>query len=204
METLKRTSACLLLILVIILSSDATTKGKLLYSLVQIVKFCKYYSFFKFNSSDDECSDESFSERTRSIAEITPKTVIQKETYVNDDKRFGALNTVDNDLSTQAVTPATGSVETWLKLGFDETKFIHKVLIYYGFFTNWFDPSSWSCALSVDSFKHCVDNDNNVDVSVYQGELKQRSCGTLQLTYGLDRNSQIRSTHCFVTLKETL
>jgi hypothetical protein len=48
----------------------------------------------------------------------------------------------------------------------------------------------------VDNFKSCVDNDNNVDVSVYQGEVKQKSCGTLQLTYGLDQSDQIYTLTC--------
>ena len=41
-----------------------------------------------------------------------------------------------------------------------------------------------------------MDNDNNVDVSVYQGEVKQKSCGTLQLTYGLEQSDQIYTLIC--------
>ena len=43
-----------------------------------------------------------------------------------------------------------------------------------------------------------MDNENNVDVSVYQGEVKQKSCGTLQLTYGLDQSDQIYTLICNV------
>ena len=46
------------------------------------------------------------------------------------------------------------------------------------------------------NFKACVDNHNNVDVSVYQGEVKQNSCGTLQLTYGLEQSDQIYTLIC--------
>ena len=49
-----------------------------------------------------------------------------------------------------------------------------------------------------EKFKECVDNDNNVDVSVYKGEVKQKSCGTLQLTYGLKQSDQIYTLVCDV------
>ena len=45
-------------------------------------------------------------------------------------------------------------------------------------------------------FKNCVNVDNDVDVSVYQGEVKQNSCGTLQLTYGLEQSDQIYTLLC--------
>ena len=41
-----------------------------------------------------------------------------------------------------------------------------------------------------------MDNENNVDVSVYQGEVQQKSCGTLQLTYGLEQSDQIYTLIC--------
>ena len=68
-------------------------------------------------------------------------------------------------------------------------------MIYYSFYTNWYHSGSW-CVQSKANFKRCVDNDNNVDVSVYQGEVKQKSCGTLQLTYGLEQSDQIYTLIC--------
>ena len=41
-----------------------------------------------------------------------------------------------------------------------------------------------------------MDSDNNVDVSVYQGDVKQKSCGTLQLIYGLEQSDQIYTLLC--------
>ena len=41
-----------------------------------------------------------------------------------------------------------------------------------------------------------MDSDNNMDVSVYQGDVKQKSCGTLQLTYGLEQSDQIYTLIC--------
>ena len=83
----------------------------------------------------------------------------------------------------------------WIKLEFDKTYFVHKVVIYYWFYTNWYDPNSW-CVRSEANFRACVDNDNNVDVSVYQGEVKQKSCGILKLTYGLEQSDQIYTLLC--------
>ena len=105
-----------------------------------------------------------------------------------------AERAADLDLSTQAGTH-TDNGAGWLKLHFDETYLIEKVIIYNRFYTDWFDPSFF-CAQSEDKFRSCVDNDNNVDVSVYQGEIKQKSCGTLQLTYGLEQSDQIYTLIC--------
>ena len=41
-----------------------------------------------------------------------------------------------------------------------------------------------------------MDIENNADVSVYQGGKKQKSCGTLQLTYGLEQSDQIYTLLC--------
>ena len=41
-----------------------------------------------------------------------------------------------------------------------------------------------------------MNSGNNVDVSVYQGDVKQKSCGTLQLTYGLKQSDQIYTLVC--------
>ena len=101
---------------------------------------------------------------------------------------------MDKDLSTHAVA-STDSDTGWLKVGFHRTYHIHKVVIYYRFFNNWFDPNEW-CVSSNDNFKKCVNDDNDVDVSVYQGGVKQKSCGTLQLTYGLEQSDQIYTLLC--------
>ena len=68
-------------------------------------------------------------------------------------------------------------------------------MVYYRFYTNWYDADS-TCSKDVASFIGCVNNNNNVDVSVYQGEVKQKSCGTLQLTYGLEQSDQIYTLIC--------
>ena len=120
--------------------------------------------------------------------------VTQGKTYNNNEEVYAAAHAVDRDLSTVAAT-STDDGAGWLKLEFDRTYFIHKIIIYYWFFTNWYNPSD-GCVQSEDRFQRCVDDDNNVDVSVYQGEVKQKSCGTLQLTYGLEQSDQIYTLFC--------
>ena len=134
-----------------------------------------------------------FSERSKYIAEITPTSVTQGKTYQNKE-HYAAANVIDRDLSTEAITN-TGNGTGWLKLQFDRTLFIHKIVIYRGFYTDWY-RNGQSCYESESDFRECVDSDNNVDVSVYQGEVKQKSCGTLQLTYGLEQSDQIYTLLC--------
>ena len=126
------------------------------------------------------------------MAEITPKSVTQGKTYQGNENIYAAAHAIDKDLSTYAMTD-TG--DGWLKLEFDKPHLIHKVVLYYVFYTNWYNPNAW-CVQSEARFKQCVDGDTNVDVSVYQGENKQKSCGTLQLTYGLERPDQIYTLIC--------
>ena len=118
----------------------------------------------------------------------------QGKTYQDNEKKHAAAHAIDKDLSTVAATE-TDNGAGWLKLEFDKSYFIHRVVIYYRFYTNWFDYEHF-CAQSEANFRSCVDGDNNVDVSVYQGEVKQKSCGTLQLTDGLEQSDQIYTLLC--------
>ena len=136
---------------------------------------------------------KKLTERSRKIAEISPIKVTKGETNV-DDEKYAAVNAVDRDRATKA---KSFSNPPWLKLEFDKIYFIHRVIINFRFYTDWFDPSD-HCAQSISNFKICVDSNDNVDVSVYQGEVKQKSCGTLQLTYGLEQSDQIYALLCSV------
>ena len=137
-----------------------------------------------------------FSERRQEFAEIKPTSVTQGRTLDGKEAGYSALHAIDNDLSTRAVTETVEGTG-WLKLQIDKTHFIHKAIIYYGFYTNWYThtDSDW-CAESLANYKFCVDQHNNVDVSVYQGDVQQKSCGTLQLTYGLEQTDQIYTLIC--------
>ena len=128
--------------------------------------------------------------RAQEEAEITPTMVKQGKTLFNKP----ATRAIDKDLSTFSTTD-TGDGAGWLKLEFDKTYFIHKVLIHYKFYTNSYLPNQW-CVQNEANFRSCVNDQNNVDVSVYQGEVKQKSCGTLELTYGLKQSDQIYTMLC--------
>jgi hypothetical protein len=102
-------------------------------------------------------------------------------------------NAADRDVSTFSVTDQSDG-KVWLKLEFGKT-FIQKVVIHYIFFNYWYDATYW-CVRSEANFRVCVDLHNNVDVSVHKGEVKQKSCGTLKLTYGLEQSDQIKTLTC--------
>ena len=132
------------------------------------------------------------SERRRELLEITPSSVSNGGVLDN----LVVANAIDRDLSTLSAT-STDNGAGWLKAQFEKTREIHKVIVYYRFYTNWYHGSTGWCEQSVGNFMACVDGHNNVDVSVYQGEVLQKSCGTLQLTYGLEQSDQIYTLICY-------
>ena len=150
--------------------------------------FCESHEKFQFSNY--------FSERSKLIAEITPKSASQGKTRDNDGHYWccSAAYAIDRDLSTMSATD-TDNGAGWLKLDFEKIHYIHKIVIYYRFFTNPYTPNDY-CVHDQARFRSCVDDQNNVDVSVYQGEVKQKSCGTLQLTYGLEQSDQIYTLLC--------
>ena len=133
--------------------------------------------------------------RQDEIAELTPIMVTQGDTRTNDLGPRLAEYAIDKDLSTQSETN-TDNGAGWLKLEFDRAYYIHKVVFYYRFYTDWYDSERFWCAQSVANFRACIHEENNVDVSVYQGDMKQKSCGTLWLTYGLKQSDQIYTLVC--------
>ena len=74
---------------------------------------------------------------------------------------------------------------------------IHKITIYTVFFTDFYDPPTW-CAERISNYNACLKNRNNVNIDVYQGDVKQKKCGTLQLTDGLEQEDQIYKFICGV------
>ena len=131
---------------------------------------------------------------------MNPVRATQGKTFKSNEEEFGAANVLDKDLSTE-ISDGTD----WLKIEFDTTYqyHIHKVLIHYIFFNNWYD-SSYFCAVIEENFKACVNTHNHVDVSVYKGDVKQKSCGTLQLTYGLEQSDQIYALLCNGVIGDTV
>ena len=115
----------------------------------------------------------------------------QGKTYSNNEQCCAAAHATDRNFATISASDTGG---LWLMLKFDRRFFISKIIIYYQFYTNWFSDS-W-CVQTEENFRSCAKSHSNVDVSVYQGDVKQKSCGTLQLTYGLKQSNQIYTLIC--------
>ena len=140
------------------------------------------------HAHDSEPKDE--------IAEITEKTATQEQTWYGNEICCGPKHAIDKNLSTAIVVESTENGTGWLRITFNKTHFIHKVIIYYSYFETFREDSAIWCGRSLENFQFCVNRDSNVDVSVYKGEVKQKSCGTLQLSYGLERSDQIYEIVC--------
>ena len=134
------------------------------------------------------------SDRKEEVNEITPKKVTQGNTTNGNEEFWGAKNAVDRDLFSRSGT-STRDGTGWLKLEFDKTYFIRDIRVYHKFYTGWYDPDDW-CIESEDNFRKCVDKQSDVDVSIYQGEVKSKSCGTLQFKYGLEQSDQVYTIAC--------
>ena len=133
-------------------------------------------------------------------AEITPVQVTQSGTEQNNETSFGAGNAVDKNLTTFS-TSVVHNGEVWLKLEFDRSYFINRVVVHFVFYTNWYSDDTFDDTTELEGeekFKRFVDSFNNVGVSVYQATLKRKSCGTLQLTYELKQSDQIYTINCRV------
>ena len=133
------------------------------------------------------------------MAEISPKSVSQGRTHGDGGYNYCCLAeyAIDSDLRTWSAT-YTNDGAGWLKLDIDGTQFIHKIIIHFRFFTNPYNPKDHCVVHDHARFRSCIDNGNGVDVSVYQGEVKQKSCGTLQMNYGLEQSDQIYTLICNV------
>ena len=126
------------------------------------------------------------------LAEITPIRVTQKSS--NFDLNRDPFNAVDKRLRSSATIVGDEINPPWLKLDF-QNQFIHKVVIYNRFYTNWFYLNN-GCATTVEKFKECLRTHDKVNVTVYQDGVEKKSCGTLQLTYGLEQSDQIYTLVC--------
>ena len=118
----------------------------------------------------------------------------QGKTLSNDEELFGTGNAVDKDFLTAAATDSVNGTG-WIKFNFDSTVFVKNIIIYYRFYTDWFDPED-GCVTDKERFWSCSENDNNANVSVYQGDVQQKSCGTLHLSKGLEQSDQIYTLLC--------
>ena len=126
---------------------------------------------------------------------MKPTKATQGSTYDDNEGCCAAAHAIDKNLASSALTKRAET--NWIKIEFGKIQIVHKVIIYYRFYNNWFFQEGY-CSQSIDIYRSCIDNHKNVDVSVYQGGLQQKSCGTLQLTYGLEQSDQIYTLICNV------
>ena len=101
---------------------------------------------------------------------------------------------IDRNLMTKSGTEAVNG-EVWFKVEYGKSHFIYKIVIYHVFF--FYKTYEW-CVKTMDNYRTCKDKNNNVDVSVYPGEEHQKSCGTLQMSYGLELSDQTYTFFCDV------
>lgn len=128
---------------------------------------------------------------------ITPVKASQSK-VLRGDNNFRASNAIDNNLKTDATSVVVDG-EVWFKLELGKTYFIDKVIVHTIFYnTDWPATeyaSSW-CNKRLANYRYCKDGHTNVDVSVYKGEKRQKSCGTIEMTYGLEQSDQIYTVSC--------
>ena len=127
-----------------------------------------------------------------SPGELSPINVTQS----NNFKQYKATFATDRNLKTESVAvPVNG--EVWFKVDYGKSHFIHKIVIYQVFWSDFYLNDNW-CVKSPNNYASCKDSHRNVDVSVYLGEEHQKSCGTLQLTNELEQADQIYTFFCDV------
>ena len=101
----------------------------------------------------------------------------------------------DKDTRSRAATKKAPDEYSWMKAELSGHYLVKNVIVYYRFFTNWYDSDDL-CVNSEVAFKKCVDENTGVEVSVHRGDVKQKSCGTLQLTYRLEQSDQVYTMTC--------
>ena len=138
------------------------------------------------------CVSERIEERT----ELTPKQATQSATVGGDENNWSANHAIDKDFATESATH-TNNQGGWLKIELEKLFYVGVITVYYRFYYDWYGIKT-GCNNSLNEFKACIGNHNNVDVSVYQGNEKQKSCGTLQLNYGLEQSDQTYHFICDV------
>ena len=129
---------------------------------------------------------------------VTRRTITTESHKLKLSKDFHnkATSATDRNLKTQSVAkPVNG--EVWLKVEYGKSHFIHKIVIYQVFWSDFYNDNDW-CVMSPNNYAYCKDVQRNVDVSVYLGEEHQESCGTLQLKYGREQTDQIYTFFCDV------
>ena len=102
---------------------------------------------------------------------------------------------VDKDLSTVVSAEATSlKQDIWIRFDFSKTSFVDKVVIYLNFFTDFYHPTG-PCMVDEATFRNCKESQKGLEVSVLKKE-EHKSCGTIDLSLGLERSDQIYTFDC--------
>ena len=105
---------------------------------------------------------------------------------------------IDHDISTYSVALVSGE-SVWVDLNLGGLHYIHRVTIYYNFYTDWWPDSSsafnW-CQESLSNWDGCTAANANPHVSVFANGANQKLCGTLQISSGLTQKDHIYTFLC--------
>ena len=104
---------------------------------------------------------------------------------------------IDRDLVTVvAALPALSSQDIWMRFELPKLSFVDKIVIYTVFWNDYYVKGP--CHDKIDKYKGCKRAQNGTEVSVYQGEVKRKSCGTLYTTEEVEQTDQIYTIYCQV------
>ena len=105
-----------------------------------------------------------------------------------------------HDISTYSVALVSGE-SVWVDLNLGGLHYIHRVTIYYNFYTDWWPDSSsafnW-CQESLSNWDGCTAANDNPHVSVFANGANQKLCGTLQISSGLTQKDHIYPFLCHI------
>ena len=140
--------------------------------------------------------NHNLTEPVREPGEITPVRASQHETLDHHFECCPAKNAIDRDLATGSMASARSGYG-WIKLEFRRTYFIHKVVIYGRFYTDWFPEIPGYCSENESQYQRCLNYDlRYVDVAVYRGDTHKAHCGRIPTSYGLKQEDQIYTMFC--------
>ena len=81
---------------------------------------------------------------------------------------------------------------------FDKVNYIHKIIIYSYFYTDWYKDAGCTCCTgTIENYYNCIKNHNTlVDVEVYKQDTLMKQCGTWSTTNGLTQEEQTYTFIC--------
>ena len=156
------------------------------------------FKYIFFNGSAHESKNGRFDNKNQTSALPVQYGEIQLDPsdVTSSDKAAALKWAIDKDLSTveSALTTSLDS-DIWIKFNLSETHFVDKVVIYLNFLTGFYNPNG-GCMTSEDRFRECKQTQKGLEVSVFQADEEQKSCGTIELSLGLKQSDQIYTFDC--------